>query len=126
MDSQVESQSDCGAITRGWVTVHGGGSRESDAQGWSDGVAIIIDEAANIEVALAELKAKLGGRGQLFSWRCVSPRRWPPPPHPSERDAISAIVKEFGIDSAIPVGETERRKPLRRTDGATVCTSPHC
>lgn len=76
-------------------------------KGGRDGVAIIIDEAANIELALAELKAKLSDAGNFFrgaAFRLDAGRRRLTE---SERDAISAIVKEFGIEIRDPL---ERRR----------------
>lgn len=71
-------------------------------KGGRDGVAIVIDEQASIEAAVAELRAKLSEAGNFFrgaAFRLDAGRRRLTE---AERDAISAIVREFGIELREP------------------------
>lgn len=85
-------------------------------KGGRDGVAIIIDEGADFEVALAELRAKLSDARDFFRgafFRLDAGRRTLTD---AERDAISAIAREFGIqlrEAPAPV----RGRPLHGDPG---------
>ena len=79
-------------------------------KGGRDGVAIVIDEQASIEAAIAELRAKLSEVGQLLSRRRLPPRCGAAPFDGGRARRDFAIVREFGIELREP-RRTPRETP---------------
>lgn len=91
-------------------------------KGGRDGVAIIIDEEADFDVAMAELRAKLSDAPQFFrgaAFRLDAGRR---ALTEAQRDAISAIVQEFGIQ--LREGAAPQRGSSLLEDAARRSRSP--
>ena len=73
-------------------------------KGGKDGVAIVIDENAPIDVAVKELRTKLSHAGGFFRGAAVRLEAGKRTLTDLERDAISSAMEEFGITLREPQG----------------------